>query len=282
MVPTGYAARTEGMHEMGRWAHKMHMPTLATRTAARIRCRSANHQSTLSSACGRANTGLTGANVATGKKWASSASQPGTASDTERPRTSPSTNAPSRKQVAFPGAPRTMGGDSRIADSQAEQGAQDEVQQRQDGIAPPAADESTADKAMHVAVALAEFQDVATTSTPGQQSIYDLYSPRRRSLILFAVATASVIVPFTDTIYLPALEVRACMHTAHSAVCRVAGSSVLRCQRPTLTFPGLRFFTHTLAANPRRPEHKSGVGGRQCGHLHGGGWHCSAPVGTNG
>lgn len=109
-----------------------------------------------------------------------------------------------------------MGGDSRIADSQAEQGAKQEAQQRQDGIALPAAHESDAGKAMHVAVALAESQDVATTSNSGQQSIYDLYSPRRRGRILFAVAIASIIVPFTDTIYLPALKVRA-MHTAQGA-----------------------------------------------------------------
>lgn len=38
-------------------------------------------------------------------------------------------------------------------------------------------------------------------------SIYNLYSPRRRNTILLAAAFTSILVPFCDTIYLPALAV---------------------------------------------------------------------------
>jgi hypothetical protein len=41
----------------------------------------------------------------------------------------------------------------------------------------------------------------------GTSSIYNLYSPRRRNTILLAAAFASILVPFCDTIYLPALAV---------------------------------------------------------------------------
>lgn len=40
-----------------------------------------------------------------------------------------------------------------------------------------------------------------------RRSIYDLYSPRRRNTILLAAAFSSILVPFSDTIYLPALAV---------------------------------------------------------------------------
>lgn len=39
------------------------------------------------------------------------------------------------------------------------------------------------------------------------RSIYNLYSPRRRNTILLAAAFTSILVPFCDTIYLPALAV---------------------------------------------------------------------------
>lgn len=39
------------------------------------------------------------------------------------------------------------------------------------------------------------------------RSIYSLYSPRRRNIILLAAAFVSILVPFSDTIYLPALAV---------------------------------------------------------------------------
>jgi hypothetical protein len=39
-------------------------------------------------------------------------------------------------------------------------------------------------------------------------SIYDLLSPRRRHSILLVAAFASMLVPFSDTVYLPALQVR--------------------------------------------------------------------------
>ena len=45
-------------------------------------------------------------------------------------------------------------------------------------------------------------------------SIYDLKTKRQTYTILAVIAIASVIVPFTDTIYLPALKVR----TAHTCV----------------------------------------------------------------
>jgi hypothetical protein len=44
----------------------------------------------------------------------------------------------------------------------------------------------------------------------GTPSIYGLYSPRRRNTILLAAAFTSILVPFSDTIYLPALAVSCC------------------------------------------------------------------------
>lgn len=44
----------------------------------------------------------------------------------------------------------------------------------------------------------------------GSPSIYGLYSPRRRNTILLAAAFTSILVPFCDTIYLPALAVGCC------------------------------------------------------------------------
>jgi len=41
----------------------------------------------------------------------------------------------------------------------------------------------------------------------GASSIYSLYSPRRRNIILLAAAFVCILVPFSDTIYLPALAV---------------------------------------------------------------------------
>jgi hypothetical protein len=38
-------------------------------------------------------------------------------------------------------------------------------------------------------------------------SIYDLLSPRKRHSILLVAAFASMLVPFSDTVYLPALQV---------------------------------------------------------------------------
>lgn len=43
-------------------------------------------------------------------------------------------------------------------------------------------------------------------------SIYDLISPKRRHAILLAAAFASMLVPFSDTVYLPALQVGVCDH----------------------------------------------------------------------
>jgi hypothetical protein len=40
-----------------------------------------------------------------------------------------------------------------------------------------------------------------------RRSIYDLYTSRRRNTILLAAAFASILVPFCDTVYLPALAV---------------------------------------------------------------------------
>eukprot|EP00879_Flechtneria_rotunda_P011779 GHRR01012306.1.p1 GENE.GHRR01012306.1~~GHRR01012306.1.p1 ORF type:complete len:533 (+),score=148.56 GHRR01012306.1:152-1750(+) len=49
--------------------------------------------------------------------------------------------------------------------------------------------------------------DAAASITLGAPtSIYDLISNRKRNLILFAAAVASLLVPFCDTIYLPALK----------------------------------------------------------------------------
>lgn len=45
------------------------------------------------------------------------------------------------------------------------------------------------------------------TRSPSMNSIYGLYSNRRRNCILLAAAFASVVVPFSDTVYLPALPV---------------------------------------------------------------------------
>jgi hypothetical protein len=46
---------------------------------------------------------------------------------------------------------------------------------------------------------------------PGNsRSIYSLYSTRRRNTILMAAAFTSIMVPFCDTIYLPALAVSCC------------------------------------------------------------------------
>jgi hypothetical protein len=43
--------------------------------------------------------------------------------------------------------------------------------------------------------------------TSGPSSIYSLYHTRRRNCILLAASFASILVPFSDTIYLPALTV---------------------------------------------------------------------------
>lgn len=51
--------------------------------------------------------------------------------------------------------------------------------------------------------AVVEVPDGSRTS-----SIYDLNTTRRRYLILFVTAVAAILLPFTDTIYLPALQVR--------------------------------------------------------------------------
>jgi hypothetical protein len=51
---------------------------------------------------------------------------------------------------------------------------------------------------------------------PGtSRSIYSLYSNRRRNTILMAAAFTSIMVPFCDTIYLPALAVSCCCGHSH-------------------------------------------------------------------
>jgi multidrug resistance protein len=45
-----------------------------------------------------------------------------------------------------------------------------------------------------------------TISNDGVRSVYEFHSKRRQYLILLAAAIASIMVPFTDTIYLPALQ----------------------------------------------------------------------------
>lgn len=58
---------------------------------------------------------------------------------------------------------------------------------------------------------------VAAAMSP---SIYHLYSRRRRNIILLAAAFTSILVPFSDTVYLPALAVSVfcldvCSHVPH-------------------------------------------------------------------
>jgi len=47
---------------------------------------------------------------------------------------------------------------------------------------------------------------IADASLEASSSIYELISNRKRYAILVAVAIGSILVPFTDTIYLPALQ----------------------------------------------------------------------------
>lgn len=68
-------------------------------------------------------------------------------------------------------------------------------------------------------------QDDAHVVIPsdGYSSIYSLYSPRRRNTILMAAAFTSILVPFCDTVYLPALAVSPCKAlTFKSALCDVS------------------------------------------------------------
>lgn len=48
---------------------------------------------------------------------------------------------------------------------------------------------------------------VVIPPTAATSSIYDLYSSTQRYVMLAAVAFVSIIVPFSDTVYLPALQV---------------------------------------------------------------------------
>jgi hypothetical protein len=50
------------------------------------------------------------------------------------------------------------------------------------------------------------------------KSIYDLFSAKRRYVILFTTALAAILLPFTDTIYLPALQVSSMTHHSLLAV----------------------------------------------------------------
>lgn len=56
-------------------------------------------------------------------------------------------------------------------------------------------------------------------------SIYNLYSPRRRNTILLAAAFTSILVPFCDTIYLPALAV-SLLYVAGNQSSMAAGGSL--------------------------------------------------------
>ena len=47
-------------------------------------------------------------------------------------------------------------------------------------------------------------------------NIYDLNTPRKRYIILFVAAVAAILLPFTDTIYLPALQVKGLCHDSSS------------------------------------------------------------------
>ncbi|CAF1624666.1 unnamed protein product, partial [Didymodactylos carnosus] len=62
-----------------------------------------------------------------------------------------------------------------------------------------------------------EQQTVSENNT--NRSIYDLYSPRKRNIMLFAVCALAILSPLSDTIYLPALPViQKDLHTSYALV----------------------------------------------------------------
>lgn len=63
-------------------------------------------------------------------------------------------------------------------------------------------------------------------------SIYGLYSTRRRNTILLAAAFTSILVPFCDTVYLPALAVSSSRRFSCDACCFVAVAVFSASPRP--------------------------------------------------
>lgn len=83
-------------------------------------------------------------------------------------------------------------------------------------------------------------EDAAVVIPRANSSIYDLHSSRKRYIMLLATAFVSIIVPFSDTVYLPALRVslgatlsifqlvRRSTASAAAMQCTIAHSSRLR------------------------------------------------------